>query len=155
MCFKWLVNQRNSITVPWLLFCMIVFIFWFPPTSFGKNCYVHNKRNGPHPNKSKHFAMLRQKNQNPYMINHKLVAPVFLQAQPVSHSQCPTLIRVDILLEMLMKIFLLFFVMRLLTGCQVIIMSFKNVNLQFDPILICTVPGLIFKDGVFLMRVRN
>lgn len=27
------------------------------------------------------------------MINHKLVAPVFLQAQPVSHSKCPTLTR--------------------------------------------------------------
>lgn len=67
------------------------------------------------------------------MINHKLVAPVFLQAQPVSHSQCPTLIRVDILLEMLMKIFLLFFVMRLLTSCQVIIMSFKNCKPAIRP----------------------
>lgn len=35
-------------------------------------------------------------------------------------------------------------VMRLLTVCQVIIMSFKDVNSKFDPIL-----GLIFKDGVF------
>lgn len=58
------------------------------------------------------------------MINHKLVAPVFLQAQPVSHSQCPTLIRVDILLEMLMKIFFIVF-------CHEVINRLSSNNYEF------------------------